>query len=400
MNLRRGALAAAFAVLAAWSLSRRSPSTPEVFTVTRGDLVLTVPIEGRLRAVDAYEIGPPGARGIWNFKIASLIPEGREVAKGTPILAFDASELEKRLVQLAAELDSSEEEIERKEVDSLARRRADELRLSEARAKLEKALLKLDRPKELVAERETKALELDRGLAERQIAYLEERRRSLDEADGIDLEALTEQRDRARARVGELKETIARMTVTAPRDGTVVYVADRNGEKKRVGDSIWRRDKVLSVPNLARMEAQGWVDESDAGRVAPGQRVELRLDAYPEIRFTGRVAATGKTIKAPERNSPLLGLSADVELDETDTTRMRPDMRFRGEIEVGRVEEALLVPLAAVEHAGGGNIVYRSRPTGPSPVRVSLGSANETMVEVLAGLSEGDELVAPPVSDR
>jgi hypothetical protein len=48
-----------------------SPRTSaEVVEVTRGDLVLSVEVEGSLRAVDAYPLGPPGVREVWNYKIS------------------------------------------------------------------------------------------------------------------------------------------------------------------------------------------------------------------------------------------------------------------------------------------------------------------------------------------
>jgi multidrug efflux pump subunit AcrA (membrane-fusion protein) len=190
----------------------------------------------------------------------------------------------------------------------------------------------------------------------------------------------------------ELEESIGRMTLLAPRNGTVVHVADRGGEKKRVGDSVWRQEKVLAVPDLRRMYGDGHVDESDAGKIAIGQRVELRLDAYPEVPFTGRIAAVGKTIQSLSWNSPLRGLKAEIALDETDTTRMRPDMRFRGRIEIDRVEKAVLAPLRAIHRLDGRPAVRRLGRLGEAPVPVTLGRGNEEMVEVLVGLAEGDRL--------
>lgn len=372
----------------------------EVVEVTRGELALTVDVEGSLRAVDAYQLGPPGIRGIWNYQISLMAPEGEDVGAGAPVLSFDTSELQKRLLELRASSASADEEIEKKELDALVRRRADELRRAEATAKLEKTRLKLERPIEFSAARETKVLELDRDLAEREIAYLDERRRALDEADAADLGNLVEQRDRARARVRELEESIGRMTLEAPRDGTVVHVADRAGEKKRVGDSVWRREKVIAVPDLRRMYGEGHVDEFDAGKVAIGQRVELRLDAYPEVAFAGKVGGVGKTIQAVAWNSPLRGLRVEVELDETDTTRMRPDMRFRGRIEIDRVANALLVPLRAVERIDGRPAVRRLGRLGEAPVPVTLGRGNDERVEVLAGLAEGDRVRIPSPGDE
>ncbi|MGH9320034.1 MAG: efflux RND transporter periplasmic adaptor subunit [Vicinamibacteria bacterium] len=380
--------------LLALALLWRWPSANTV-EVTRGDLILTADIEGGLRAIDAYPLGPPGTSGMWTFQISFMAPEGHDVTAGTPVLAFDATELEQQLVDRRAERQTAEQEIEKRKLDMRVRQADDEVRVSEAKAKLEKANLKLTRPGDLVAARETRKLELDRALAEREVKYLEERRLSLDEADRTELENLVEQRDRAGSRVRELERTIARLTLEAPRDGTVVHIMSRNGEKKRVGDQAWRREKVLAVPDLRRMVADGHVDESEAGKLRVGQKTELRLDAYPEIAFTGRLAAMGKIVQPVSRNSPLRGLRAEVALDETDTTRMRPDMRFRGKIEVGRIEDALLVPLRAVDRVGGKWVVRRSGVTGASPAEVTLGRTSGELVEVLAGLSEGDRLVVP-----
>jgi multidrug efflux pump subunit AcrA (membrane-fusion protein) len=244
----------------------------------------------------------------------------------------------------------------------------------------------------------TRELELDRELAEREVSYLGERRRALDEADATEMQNLIEQRDRARARVSELEESIARMTLIAPRDGTVVHVSDRSGQKKRVGDSVWRQEKVAAVPDLRRMMGEGFVDEFDAGKVAEGQKVELRLDAYPEIAFTGKLASIGKTIRAVSWNSPLRGLEVEIALDKTDTTRMRPEMRFRGRIEIDRVKEALVVPLRAIDRVEGQPAVRRAGRMAlsvESLVPVTLGRANDEMVEVVEGLAEGDRVRVP-----
>jgi hypothetical protein len=354
-------------------------------------------VEGTLRAVDAHLLGPPGVRDVWNYQISFLAPEGEDVAEGAPVLSFDASAIEKRLLELRAASDTAEKEIEKKELDVLVRRRADELRLAEAEARLEKKTLQLERPGEVSAAIVTKELELDRELAYREVAYLNERRRALDEADETDLRNLTEQRDRARSRVRELEESVARMSLLAPRDGTVVHVADRSGEKKRVGDSVWRQEKVLAVPDLREMLGAGHVDEFDAGKVAEGQRVELRLDAYPEIEYSGRVASIGKIIQAVSWSSPLRGLEVKIALDETDTTRMRPEMRFRGRIETGRVPGALLVPLRALERVEGRPAVRRlvGMRTRVVSVPVTLGRANGELAEVVEGLAEGDRLLLP-----
>jgi multidrug resistance efflux pump len=282
----------------------RTPRASTWALVERDDLVIRIDVEGTLAAVRTDLLTPPAMAGGWEYKISRMSSDGAEVSEGAPVLSFDTSELERLLLEMRAALDTAGKEIEKKETNIVIRRRDDDLRLAEARAKLDKAALKLERPNEFVAAKEIAALTLDRDLAEREVAYLEKRKQLLDEADAIELGILREGHEQAALRVRELESDVERMTLRAPRDGTVIHVTDRRGEKKRVGDAVWRRDRVLEVPDLTAMMARGIVDEADAGRLALGQRVELRLDAYPDATFTGSVEKLAKTVQPKTRSSP------------------------------------------------------------------------------------------------
>jgi HlyD family secretion protein len=212
-----------------------------------------------------------------------------------------------------------------------------------------------------------------------------------------ELEALGSRRDRAAGRVREARAAIAAMTVAAPRDGTVVYVSSRGAggnEKKKVGDSCWRGDKVLEIPDLRSMRAEGEVDEADAGRVAPGQRVSLRLDAHPDVVFTGVVSSIRGSVQEKSRWNPVKVVELGIDLDRTDPQRMSPGMRFLGAVEIERARRVLTVPAQAVLNRPGGPVVLRRRPgkTEEVQVRPRLGRRNERLIEVVSGLAEGDRV--------
>ena len=61
----------------------------EWVSVARGDLVTGVEVAGTLAAVESDTLGPPQIPDVWDFKISMLAPEGTEVKKGRPVLAFD-----------------------------------------------------------------------------------------------------------------------------------------------------------------------------------------------------------------------------------------------------------------------------------------------------------------------
>jgi multidrug efflux pump subunit AcrA (membrane-fusion protein) len=74
---------------------------------TRGDLVLSVEVNGTLQAVNSTPIGPPQVADVFDFKIAMMAPEGKDVTAGTPVLGFDVTELERKLLEKKAESESA-----------------------------------------------------------------------------------------------------------------------------------------------------------------------------------------------------------------------------------------------------------------------------------------------------
>jgi len=386
--------AALVVIPAGWWLAARGPSTDHAdwVEVRRGDLALGVEVTGTLRSVDTSLLGPPLVNNLWDYKISRLAPEGTEVKAGTPVLGFDTSELERRLEEKSAESASAQKEIEKREIDLVLKRWDDQLRLAEAKASQRKAQLKVDRPGDLAASADLERARLDLDLATREIAYVEERMESGRRAADAEMASLGETRDRADQRVREIQDAIHRMTVTAPRDGTVIYVSNWRDEKKKVGDSCWREEKVVEVPDLDRMKAQGEVDEADAGKIALSQRVALRLDAHPGVEFRGKVDSIWGTVQRKSWNNPLKVVRLDIELDDTDRQRMRPGMRFSGTIETGKITGVLLIPAEAVFPTSRGPVAWREGRFGPDEIRLTLGRRTAKEFEVLGGIEEGDRV--------
>jgi multidrug efflux pump subunit AcrA (membrane-fusion protein) len=232
------------------------------------------------------------------------------------------------------------------------------------------------------------------------VDYLHARLASTARSVEASLGALRDQLERAEQDVQQTQQDIAQMTIAAGRDGTVIYVTDWNDQKKKIGDSCWKGEHVMELPDLNRMKAMGMVHEADAGRVAEGQPVTLRLDADSEDEFSGRVASIWRTVQRESWRSPKKVVRLEIELDETDVQRMRPGMRYRGKIEIERVPGALLVDADAVFLKPDGPVVFRRTTMGHEAVPVELGRRNDERVEVLAGLSEEDGVSLTDLSVR
>jgi HlyD family secretion protein len=362
--------------------------------LTRGDLVSGVEVTGTLAAIESDSLGPPPLEDFWDFKLSMLAPEGSDVKKGQPVLAFDTIELQRRFDNNSAIAEQAKKEIEKTRADVALHREDDQLQLAEAEARLRKYSLKLDMPPDLLGMKERREAEIDHDVAVREVAAIRTRMKSVGVAAAAQIRLLESKRRQAELVVASTQSAIRAMTVLAPRDGTVVYITDFRGEKKKVGDSIWRALRVVEIPDLRRMKANGDVDESDAGRVAVGQRVTLRLDAHPDDEFQGTITRASRTVQqqAGTRN-PVKVLRVEIALDKSDPAKMRPGMRFQGTVELARARNALLIPREAVFVSDDGPVAYRRGLFSVATVPLTLGRQNEKFFEVRSGLGPDDRVM-------
>ncbi len=359
----------------------------------RRDLVLSVELKGELAALDAESIGPVKLPEVWDYRIAFLAPEGSTVRKGQPVLGFDTTSLRQQLEQKQAEAETASKQIEQ-QVRILALSRIDlELQKAQAEARRGKALLKVDVPAEISGANELRKARLDLALAEAETASVDRRLEAAARLAKAELSYLEGRRSRAALRSSEIARSIERMTIPSPRSGTVLHVPNWNGDKKKVGDPCWFGEKVLQVPDLARLGVQGEVDEADAGLVAEGAAVTLRLDAHADTEVRGIVRSVQRTVQRASPQLPLKVARLSVGLEKVDAERMKPGMRVRGRIETGRLPRALVVPADAVVPTESGPFVWVPRGRGARQAPVKVGRRNEDWVEVLEGLAEGDAIL-------
>ncbi|MEO8381831.1 MAG: efflux RND transporter periplasmic adaptor subunit [Acidobacteriota bacterium] len=368
--------------------------------VKRGDLVTGFEVSGSLASMSSENLGPPQLNDVWEFKISMLAPEGADVKRGQPVVGFDTTELQRRLDEKSAESDQARKQIEKERADLSLGTKGERMKLAEAEARLRKASLKLDTPGDIVGINERKTAEIEYGIARRETASARTRLDALEAAARARIGLLQSKQQQAALIVAETQDSIRQMMRTAPRDGTVVYSTNWRGEKKKTGDNTWRGERIVEIPDLTRMMAEGEVDEADAGRVVVGQRVILRLDAHPDEEIHGTITKAGRTVQQKRgTQDPMKVLRVDIALDKTDPASMRPGMRFQGTIELGRVKSALLIPREAVFVSGEGTVVYRRGTLEVITVPVRLGRQNADSVEVLSGVSPGDRILVPKEND-
>jgi HlyD family secretion protein len=378
------------------AVSRDRGESPKWVAAERRELDRTVPIAGRLRAVRVTDYGPPLIAKVWNYKISFMAPEGVEVEANEPILAFDTVELEERLRRNVAARDTANETLKKRLQDLGVLMREEGLAITEAEASVKRSTLASEVPEEVTARREIEKAQIERDLAERELQYRESRKAYLDQRSRAEIASLEAERNQAAEEVAEIEGRIESMTVRAERAGVVMYkLTGADSEKKRLGDSVWRGEKVVEIPEFGEMVVDAWVLEADAGSIASELTAELSLDADPRQVLQATVSTIQQTVERRSEQDPRKVVRLELAVTKADRAVVRPGMRVQGKILVERRPPVVVVPVTAIQRGESGPFVIARRfLRGRERRSVELGRREGPWVEVRSGLEEGDQVIA------
>jgi len=397
---------AVLVLLAAAGCARPDAREPTA-SVRRGAFEEQVVVSGRLRAAETVVV-QAGTRG----KLSFLVPEGTVVAAGDPLFALETDEMEQRLESAQLDLGVAEAELAKAEEDRRLAHVKDALSLREKEAALEFARLRQQEAEDDLARkrRQVEAQIAPRAELSRAELAVQQAQLSLDNAD-IDLARLREEIssrretseldrasaqarvDKQRSQLAEVREFMDQATARAPRAGIVAHASSWRGSAFQVGEEVWRNAPIVELPDLSRIEVEAQVNEVDAARVESGLPARVSLGAFPDLALTGRVSEVGGLARELQdregRNTGVRAFDLAIALDAQDA-RLRPGMSATVDIVVGRHEDVLLVPAAAVRGSGEDAHVLTASGRTVS-VRVVASGPDEVALE--GDLSAGDEVV-------
>lgn len=364
--------------------------------VERRALEFRVKASGQLASSDSLSVGPPIVSRQWDFTVTSLAPEGKPIAAGQPLVGFDPRQLVEQLDVARARLAESEKELEKvsleeqERLDGLQLQRAD-LAMQEARARQ-----KLEVPEEIVARLELATQRLDHQLAAEELRLVAEQIAVQQDNLAASVRQARSRTEEQRRVVAELEQAVARLTVTAPRAGFVVYTPDWEGKKVAIGDNVWFGMPLVEIADLSRMRVDAVIPEPDAALVKVGQPVEVRLDANPDRLFRGRIESLGRVFRTKSAEKPSTVFDARIAIDNPDPEIMRPGMAAEVIVVATAAEPRPVVPERAVRRGrAGGPALHLQRGGGTEEVAVTLGRRAPPLIEVLAGVQAGDAVLLP-----
>lgn len=277
----------------------------------------------------------------------------------------------------------------------------DEIEFVEAQAELKKAEVAKTAYEEYTYNQERKKLEsaLDQAKSElEKTARMNESQLASKEAD------LTNKRRRLElheAQVTKFEGQLAKTQIKAPTDGLVVYATSleqyswmNNEQPLNVGTVIHPNQEIIMLPDTSEMIAAVKVHESLVGRIKPGQKAVVTVDAVQGKKFEGSVESIGIMARSGGWRDPNVReyeVRITLELPES-AHGLKPSMRCEGRITLMDVDDTIAIPLPGVFTEGANQFVYLIDGDRYVQSQVRVGRRSDTTAEIMSGVKEGQSI--------
>lgn len=357
------------AVMIVVNLKKSGGSEIEVSVeqVKRGDLTKTVSGSGFIQP----EVDVQIAARISSEIMRIYVEEGDRVRKGQVLVRLDSL----RYLALVEQARSA---------------------VSSAEASLKKSRADYVRTKNLFDQELTSQADLDAA-----------------EATMLLAESTLEQRQAA---LRQAEDDLAKTSIVSPMNGTVTRLLKEEGEIA-VG-SQFQADPIMTVSDLSKMEVLCEIDENDVVLVSLGDTAKIEVDAIPDTVFMGTVSeiAHEATTRGRGTQEQVTNFEVKIAIIEPDL-KLRPGMSATVDINTETHQNTLFVPIQCVtvralndsnvvDKEGGsakadpGNkkekkeVVFVVEDGTARAVPVKTGISDDTSIEILSGLEEGQKVVS------
>jgi HlyD family secretion protein len=315
-----------------YAYNRQAPA-PTVTTaaITRGDVVDTVGATGTLQAVTTVQVGTQvsGTLQALYADFNSLVKKGQVLAR------LDPSLFQTQIEQARANLIRAQADLDRLKVS------------------LEDARTKLARAEELSGRQLIPQSDLETA----QVNV-----RSID----AQIRSSEAQVTQARASLNQNEVNLQHTVISAPIDGLVI---SRNVDVgQTVAASMSAPTLFVLAADLTKMQVLANLDESDVGRIRPGQHVTFRVDAYPADDFDGTVSQV-RLQPIVQQNVVTYATVIDVPNPQL---KLKPGMTANVNIEIAKRTNVARIPNAGLRFRPTGEIFAALGQTPPDPAELRL----------------------------
>jgi HlyD family secretion protein len=386
----------AVSTIVIWIASKSTVTQYKTEQVRRGDLTVIVTATGTLQPTNTVSVGSELSSIITSVEVNY----NDRVKVGQILAKLDTSKLDAQLTQSRAALESAKAKVLQAQAT-----------VAETHAKL----AQLQKVRELSNGKVPSQSEMDAAKASYE-------RAKADEAGALATVSET------RATIQAIETDLYKSVIRSPINGVILTRSIEPGQT--VAASFQAPELFTIAEDLKQMELHVNVDEADVGKVKEGQKATFSVSAYPNRTFEARI------IQARYDSTTTSGVvtyETVLKVNNPDLS-LRPGMTATADITVKKVENAILIPSAALRFtppadenmakSSGGSLISKILPHPPTPapkqqdenkrqqrvwilknrqllsVSITTGSSNGGMTEVVAGdIQPGTEVVVDIISE-
>lgn len=387
------ALAVLVIAVALFAFFQMKPSTQRYHVLKKGNLDILLNCIGEVKGEKYVEINIPEILcnqnlRVYQYKIADVVLEGKQVKKGDYIAKLDESQLANMMREAMQQKERLDADLRNMVLDSTVNLSGKRQNINNARLDLEYLKIDLEQSKFESAAYQRKT-QLSYQKAELSVEKL--KRDYLLEKNRMKIQVGRYESNVAeyQSRIDRYREAMAATTIRTPEDGIVMFAKDWSGKTygKDSEINIWR-PLIATLPDMSQVISETYIREIDISKVALNDSVRITIDALPGKKFRGTIVKIA-TIGEDHKDFDMKVFKVIIRFDQSDS-EMKPGMRADNNIVVGSYTDRLLIPMSAVFTRQGKNLVYLKKANQISEVEIELLAENGSLGVVGSNLEAGD----------
>lgn len=394
------------------------PTLTSTVAVERSTFEKSIRIGGTVGATNFAMIRAPRMRGGRDrgggssLTIQSLAEAGTVVQAGDVVAEFESKSTQDQMDTYASMLAQTRAQTATRKAEMLIATETLRQNFRTTKAEAEKAAFDL----QTAEVRSAIQAEIFRLLAEEGTASSEQLEQEVrlqemaDEAERRSLDITVEQDEK---RLERTEFDFDKMRLRTPVGGLVVIetmFSRGSFQQASPGDQVYGGAYFMRIVDLSSMAVYAELNQADSQIIELGAPVIVRLDAYPDAEFEGRIKNVGAMAtssggsggrRGPPGSSGSRGdwikkVSVLVEIVDSDQ-RIQPDLSASVDVIVEKQEDVLVVPRASIAEIDGAPVVWVGDDRAFEMRQVQLGSVSDTQAVVVSGLREGELIAAQPI---
>jgi HlyD family secretion protein len=358
--------------------------------VKKGTFMEEITDQGTIEAVTSISVAAPSISYRYGaLKIAKIAEDGAEVEKGDTIAIFDPSEIKRAIVQAEQQLEIAKAEYEK--LESTQKSEIEDLEADLELARISQEISKINfetsayepeatkKEIKLKLESATNAL----GRAKEQI----ENKKIIHREDLIQKSLTIKQ---LTATLADATRSLSSLFVVSPAKGIIIKEENWSTDQKwAVGDQPYPGSKVIELPDLSAMRAEVKINEVDVSKIIPGQRVEIRPDAYSDSVYAAKVESVANLAQNKDYKSKIKIFPVKISISGQ-SRKLLPGLTVSCRIIVSEIPGVLFIPLESLFRDQAGEYVYLKSGSGYKRHDIKTGAINTDFAIIREGLNEND----------